>query len=277
VVPVALVRLADLRRRQGRWEEAGRLYAESGSHLLAVLGRAVLALDRGESGRAAELAEEYLGRMPAEDRTERVPGLDILVRARVAEGHFEQARDTLAELTSIAKKVGTEPLRATVAYAEGCLQAAEGNHKAACARFEESVSFFEQNHTPFEAARSRHELAQSLLALGRPEPASRSLRAAREAFEELGAARHAGAARMLMQEIQPRRKSGGFQSGRYRLTPRELEVLGLVAQGMSDKEAAVQLGLSEHTIHRHVTNILTKTGLPSRAAAVAQAARQGLL
>jgi DNA-binding CsgD family transcriptional regulator len=80
-----------------------------------------------------------------------------------------------------------------------------------------------------------------------------------------------------MQEIQPHRKSGGFESGHYRLTPRELEVLGLIAQGLSDKEAAVQLGLSEHTIHRHVTNILTKTGLPSRAAAVAQATRQGLL
>jgi DNA-binding CsgD family transcriptional regulator len=54
-------------------------------------------------------------------------------------------------------------------------------------------------------------------------------------------------------------------------------VLRLVAQGLSDKEAAVRLKLSEHTIHRHVGNILTKTGLPSRAAAVAQAARSGLL
>jgi LuxR family maltose regulon positive regulatory protein len=266
VVPVALVRLADLRRRQGRWEEAERLYAESGSHVLAILGRAVLALERGESGRAAELAEEYLGRVPPEDRTERVPGLDVLIRARVAEGRFEQARDSLSELTAITKTVGTGPLRATVAYAEGCLHAAEGNHRTACARFEESAALFERNRTPFEAARSHHRLAQSLLALGRHEPASLALRAAREAFEELGAARHAGAARMLM-----------LKSGRYRLTPRELEVLGLVAQGLSDKEAAAQLGLSEHTIHRHVTNILTKTGLPSRAAAVAQAARQGLL
>lgn len=277
VVPVALVRLADLRRRQGRWEEAERLYDESGAHLLAVLGRAALALERGEWAPAAELAEEYLNRVPAADRTERVPGLDVLARARVAEAKFEQARLTLDELRTITDTVGTEPPRAIVAFAEGYLLAAEGDHKSACGRLEESATIFERNRTPFEAARSRFELAKTLLALGRREPAAIALRAARETFEELGAARCAGAARILMQEIEPHRKSGGFDSGQYRLTPRELEVLGLIAQGLSDREAAAQLGLSEHTIHRHVTNILTKSGLPSRAAAVAQAARQGLL
>lgn len=277
VVPIALVRLADLRRRQGRWEEAEQLYGECGAHLLAVLGRAALALERGESAAAADLAEEYLGRVPADDRTERVSGLDLLTRARVAEGHFEQARSTLAELGAIAQAVGTEPLRATVAFAEGCLLAAEGDHKSASGRLEESAAFFERNRTPFEAARSRLQLAHTLLALGRREPARIALRAAREAFEKLGAARHAGAARLLMQEIEPYRKSGGFESGRFRLTPRELEVLRLIAQGLSDREAATQLDLSEHTVHRHITNILTKTGLPSRAAVVAQAAKQGLL
>jgi DNA-binding CsgD family transcriptional regulator len=270
VVPIALIRLADLRRRQGRWEEADALLAESGTHYLAVLGCATLALERGEPGKAAELAEEYLQRIPTDDRTERVSGLDVLARARIAEGKLD--------LGSIAATVGTEPLQATVAHAEGCLLAASGDHRAACARLEESANLFERNRTPFEAARSRLQLAHAFLALGRRDPALIALRAAGTAFERVGAIRHAGAARAVLQELDLKPHGPiGPAAKLGRLTPREIEVLRLVAQGLSDKESAARLKLSEHTIHRHVGNILTKTGLPSRAAAVAQAARSGLL
>jgi DNA-binding NarL/FixJ family response regulator len=61
------------------------------------------------------------------------------------------------------------------------------------------------------------------------------------------------------------------------LTPRELDVLKLVAQGLSNPDIAQRLYLSEHTVHRHLANILRKLGLSSRAAAVAWAARAGLI
>lgn len=61
------------------------------------------------------------------------------------------------------------------------------------------------------------------------------------------------------------------------LTAREREVLRLVATGLSNPQIAIQLGLSEHTVKRHVANILTKLELPTRAAAVAEAARLGIL
>jgi len=61
------------------------------------------------------------------------------------------------------------------------------------------------------------------------------------------------------------------------LSPRELEVLRLVAEGLSDREVAEKLVVSPHTVHRHVANIRFKLGQPSRAAAVAQAARLGLI
>ncbi len=278
VVPIALIRLGDLRRRQGRWEEADQLFSDSGSHYLGVLGCAALALDRGESAKAIELAEEYLRRVPPDDRTERVSGLDILTRGCIAESQLEQARGSLAELRTIAEAVGTEPLQATVAFAEGCLRSAQGDHHGACARFEESANLFERNRTPFESARARLQLAHTLLALGRRDPAAIALRAAGTVFEQLGATRHAAAARLLIQELDLKPHGPiGPAAKLGRLTAREIEVLRLVAQGLSDKEAAVSLKLSEHTIHRHVGNILTKTGLPSRAAAVAQAARSGLL
>jgi DNA-binding NarL/FixJ family response regulator len=61
------------------------------------------------------------------------------------------------------------------------------------------------------------------------------------------------------------------------LTRREVEVLRLVAKGLSNREIATDLVLSEHTVHRHVANVLAKLGASSRAAAVAQASSHGLL
>ena len=61
------------------------------------------------------------------------------------------------------------------------------------------------------------------------------------------------------------------------LSEREREVLGLVAQGLSDAQIAELLVISPHTVHRHVANILAKMRLPTRAAAAAQAARAGLV
>jgi DNA-binding NarL/FixJ family response regulator len=61
------------------------------------------------------------------------------------------------------------------------------------------------------------------------------------------------------------------------LSVREREILALVARGMADREIAEQLVLSPHTVHRHVANIRRKLGRTSRTAAVAEAARLGLL
>jgi predicted ATPase/DNA-binding CsgD family transcriptional regulator len=61
------------------------------------------------------------------------------------------------------------------------------------------------------------------------------------------------------------------------LTPRELDVLKLVAQGLSNQDIARRLVLSEHTVHRHLANILRKLDLSSRAAAAAWGVRTGLV
>ena len=61
------------------------------------------------------------------------------------------------------------------------------------------------------------------------------------------------------------------------LTSRELEVLKLIAGGLSNQAIAQRLRISEHTVHRHVANTLSKLDVPSRSAAVGQALRRGLL
>jgi DNA-binding CsgD family transcriptional regulator/pimeloyl-ACP methyl ester carboxylesterase len=69
----------------------------------------------------------------------------------------------------------------------------------------------------------------------------------------------------------------GAQHDDSPLSEREREILGLVARGLSNGEIAAQLVLSPHTVHRHVANLRRKLRQPSRAAAVAEAARLGLI
>jgi len=83
-------------------------------------------------------------------------------------------------------------------------------------------------------------------------------------------------------ESQPERKTGSSKTATEvendaGLTKREIEVLRLVADGLNNQIIADTLFVSEHTIHRHVANIFSKLSVSSRAAAVAQAARRGLL
>jgi pimeloyl-ACP methyl ester carboxylesterase/DNA-binding CsgD family transcriptional regulator len=85
----------------------------------------------------------------------------------------------------------------------------------------------------------------------------------------------AAVSEFLRLPVLPRLSPDG--SGIDELSAREREILGLVAEGLSDAEIAQQLVLSPHTVHRHVANIRRKLGLRSRSAAAAAAARAGLI
>ena len=115
----AVVRLAELRRRQGRLTEATALLDQVEPHGLALLGRAELAYDRGDWRAAAEQAARYLRRVPTHNRTDRASGLELLVRAGVSLGDLDGARDALVELTAIATIVATAPLQAVAHLAAG--------------------------------------------------------------------------------------------------------------------------------------------------------------
>lgn len=264
-----LATLADLRRRQGRQAESAELLDRLGAEPAAILCRARLALDRGESRRAADLAERQLRQTPVQRKLERLSALDLLVRARAAHGDLDGATAALQEVREVAHLAGTAPLRARTDRAEGVLLAARGEHERARMLLEDAVDRFQRCGAPFEAGRARLELAASLIALGRANAARREATAALESLEELGAALDAGRARRLLAQV-------GSQAPAP-VTGREREVLRLVAEGLTNRQIADRLVLSEHTVHRHVTNILRKLDLPSRAAAAAHAVRAGLL
>ncbi len=124
---------------------------------------------------------------------------------------------------------------------------------------------------PTSAQRARLALAEVLFALGADDRARAEASAARDTFLELDAHRELAAADRLL--APPSRRGDG--SGP--LTRRETEVLAMVAAGRTNREIAAELVVSQHTVHRHVANILRKLGEPTRAAAAARAMRDGLV
>jgi ATP/maltotriose-dependent transcriptional regulator MalT len=268
-------RLAELRLRQGRLEEAAALVERLEGMPAAALGRAALALEEERSHEAVELAERFLRSVPMEGPVERVAGLEMLLAARLAIADIDGAAEVAAELGSIAEAVGTEPLRASARLAEGLIASARAEHERARPALEDAVDLFERSRAPFEAGRARLWLATSLAAVGREKGAMEECRAAREVFRRIGASREAERAERLLAELDERRAGAG--RGETPLTRRESEVLRLVAEGLSDKEIAAKLVISEHTVHRHVSNIRAKLRVPSRTAAAAQATRLDLI
>jgi LuxR family transcriptional regulator, maltose regulon positive regulatory protein len=272
------VRLAELRRRQGRLDEAAALFAQSDGHLLAFLGSAEIALDRDDPQEAEALLQKFLRQMPEENKTLRAPAFELLVRTYVALDDNVQAATALRTLQAITVMVKTPLLRASTAFAEGVVAVAATDYQAACYRFEDAVTLFQQSGAPYEAGRARIELANVLYALDRVEAAQKEARAALELLQSIGARREAQRAATLLQQVDALAYlSGTTIDNSSPLTVREVEIIQLVAEGLTDKEIANRLFISEHTVHRHISNIMTKVNAPSRAAAVAFAARQNLI
>jgi DNA-binding CsgD family transcriptional regulator len=265
-----LVRLGELRARQGRTEEARTLFERAGTHRLAVLGLGALALDAGDASTAADAAERVLRRLPATGALVRLPALELLVRARAELGRTEAAAGARAELERAAAEVGTPYVQGRALLVTGQLAVRDGAYDDARRACEDALDRFVEVAAPYDAALARLELARALAALGRAERAATQARAARDAFAALGAAREVARAEAPLPNGPSDRAPGD-------VSPRELEVLRLVAQGLGDAEIAERLILSPHTVHRHVANVRVKLRLPSRAAAVAHAARAGLL
>jgi LuxR family transcriptional regulator, maltose regulon positive regulatory protein len=251
-----LAGLAELRRRQGRPDDAARLCEQAEGSPSGQLCLARMALDRGAAQEAAELAERLLRKVPEHRRLSRAPALELLVRARAASGDLDGAATALVALREVDHLVGTPPLGACADVAEGVLAAARGDHDRARVLLEDAVDCFAHSGAPFEAAQARLALAATLEALGRADAAAREAAAARERLREL--------AGEPADEPLPE------------LTPREREVLALLAEGLTNRGIAERLVVSEHTVHRHVNSILRKLDLPSRTAAAAVAVRSGL-
>lgn len=264
----ALVRLADLRVRQGRFEEAEQLLEGLEDDGDAARSRAAIRLARGETSLARDILERALSSVEPTSAAA-APFWSLLVDVHLAAGEVDDAGAAAEALAQCASGTTSHYLRAAAALAHGrvCLARGSGDPNA-CLR--EALAGFSKAQMPMELARSRLELANALVA-DNPEVAMAEARAALEAFERLQAAREADAASALLRSLGARgasvKRTGGV------LSKREAEVLDLLGHGLSNPEISDRLYISRKTVEHHVGSILAKLGLRSRSEAAVYALR----
>ena len=264
-------RLGELRRRQGRVEEARTLFARADLNFVARLGQIELALDEGDAATALALAERLERATDPYPRLSRVDVLVLLARAGLASGRPEVARGAVEQLARLGEMIDTGLVRAAHAAAAGVLAAFDGELEDARRLLEDAADRYGESIAPYERAQTQLALARVLGRLGLTDRAHSEAARAHATFVDLDARRDATAAASLLGSLSRRSARAGP------LTNRELEVMSLVAAGRTNGEIAADLVVSEHTVHRHVANILRKLGEPTRAAAAARATRDGLV
>ena len=187
--------------------------------------------------------------------------LEPFVEIMLASGEVGSAGDASQELAALGGQGGQPPmLRAIAARADGLVQLAKGDGKAALTSLRRAWTLWQTLDAPYESARTRVAVARACRALGDEDAAAIELAAARTVFDALGAVHDRD--RIDAMAGSPRPAPGG-------LSARELEVLRLIAGGGTNRDIAANLGISERTIDRHVSNIFTKLDVSSRAAATA--------
>jgi len=269
----ARARFAQLRRRQGRYAEARRLLAEAGGHVLVPLVQAEVALDEGDPSAALGYAERYVRSLAGDQPIESAAALELLVPIRLRLAEPEAAREAHARLAMIADTVATDQVRAAERVACAAIALADNDPGQACRALDDAIDLYRRSAAPFDVARTQLALAQALAAHDRPVAALEHAHEASAALERLGATRAAKEAARLVGRLGGRTVA----AKRAGLTGRELEVLILVAGGLSNPQVAERLVISEHTVHRHLANVFAKLGVSSRTAAVAVAAERELL
>jgi ATP/maltotriose-dependent transcriptional regulator MalT len=302
-----LVHRAEIMQLHGAWADALEELEGVGKRIAGSVGQTVLASAsylRGElfrlRGENANADDAY--RSANEQGREPQPGLALL---RLAQGRIDAAhaairrvlqesddsftrakfilpyveivlaaedvaaaRTAADELATFATALNQPFLRTLSAQVAGTVLLAEDDPQNALVSLRRAWMGWRELEAPHYAACVRVLIARACHALGDNDSAEMELDAARSAFADLGAAPDVARTDALSR-VRPRVEPGG-------LSTREAEVLALVTQGMTNRDIARRLFISEKTVASHVSHIFTKLGLSSRAAATAYAYEHGL-
>jgi DNA-binding CsgD family transcriptional regulator len=264
----ALYARGELYRLRGRFAEAEDAYRRANA-----MGRrpepglARLRIAQGRPGAAVTSQRRICAEPVAPE--ERAELLAAQVEALLAVGDPAAARECAAELARVAGGVDAPLLAGLAAHCTGATRLATGEVAEGLTALRRATAVWRDLGLPHHLAQARVLVGQGLRDLGDEDAAEMEFGAAREAFETLGAAPDLAALDSLDPPVEPARPGG--------LTAREVEVIRLVARGLSNRAVADHLRLSEKTVARHLSNIYTKLGISSRAAATAYAYEHELL
>lgn len=267
-IGAAVYERAELHRMRGEVAAAGAAYDRAGE-----LGHEVqpgLALLRLSQGRA-DAAWAGLSRALVESANawERPRLLAAAVEIAIVCDDVGAARTSADELAAIADGRDSELLAAMAAHASGATLLAEGDPRGALSELRSALQLWRSLDAPYQCARARVLRGRCCERLGDGDAAQIEFRSAAEAFRHLGA-------RPDLADVE------GLGDGSYvpdsgSLTPREVQVIRAVSTGMTNRAIAAELFVSEKTIARHLSNIFTKLGISSRAAATAYAYEHDLV
>ena len=246
---------AELAFRQGRLDEARALVDRAEPDRRCQLLRAMLALEAGDPARAMEHASASLRQAGSRVFAERASAYELLAIATAERRLLPAARDARDALEELAGRAKTPSLLAALRRADAAIAQAQGDTTAAIDALLDSIDHYQRAGAVYEASASRAALARTLATAGRPAEAEH----------------HRVLAARTRATLDTPAPSG------CPLTPREVEVLALVARGRSNPQIAAALVVSPHTVHRHVSNILNRLNCRTRAEAVATATTQGWL
>jgi DNA-binding NarL/FixJ family response regulator len=255
----------EIHRLWGEFDAAERAFREASVRGYEPQpGLALLRLGQGDRATSAATIRRAL-----RETVQRLPRgrlLPAFVQIMLAAGEIDDASSASAELDGIAQLQGTTVLRAQAAYAAGSVALAGDDPAGALVALRRALGLWLGLAAPYEVARTRTLIGLACRALADEDTAAMELDAALASFTALGALPDV----TRVDALRPGR-------GRHGLTEREVEVLRLVATGRSNREIATTLVISEHTVARHVQNILAKVGASSRTAASDFAHKHGVV
>jgi DNA-binding CsgD family transcriptional regulator len=267
-VGAAFYQLAELHRLLGEWAQAEEAYGQASQwgHLPQP-GLALLRLGQGHADAAAATIRRVVAE--AEDGPGLAHVLPAFVEIVLAVDDVRAAGEAAGRLAAIAVELDAPLLRAESAQATGAVALAEGDPTNALHSLRRAWKTWQELDAPYEAARVRVVLGRACRELADEDGAQSELDAARLVFQRLGAA---------PELARLERLAGGASLGEGGvLTGRELQVLAHVVSGKTNRQIAAELGVSEHTVRRHLQNIFGKLDVSSRAAATAYALQHDLV
>jgi DNA-binding CsgD family transcriptional regulator len=265
---MAFYQQAELHRLRGAFADAETAYRQADQWGREPQpGLAMLRLAQGQVDAAAVAIRRVVDEASVWVTRSKV--LAAFVEIMLAAHDLGAAGAAADELAQIADDLGAPMLHAVSGYATGAVLLGEGDARAALVMLRRAWAAWRELDAPYEAARVRVLIGLASRDLGDRDTATMELDAARSVFWQLGAAPDAARVEALRPTARPKAPMG--------LTGREAEVLALVATGKTNREIAAALVISEHTVARHVQNILAKLGVSSRTAASAFAFEHDLV
>lgn len=264
----ALYQQAELDRLRGGFGSAEALYREANSWGRTLQpGLALLRLAQGEVAAAAAAIRRALAEATSD--LDRARLLEPQVEIALAAGDLVVARDAADHLDRLAEAFGAPLLRAMAARSDGAVRLAEGDVEGALSMLRRAWEAWRDLDAPYEAARVRVLVGDASREMGDLDGAALEFDAARDVFRRLGAVPDL----VSLQRASGKRVSGSVEG----LSPREVEVLRLIAAGITNRAIAERLTISERTVDRHVSNIFRKLEVSTRAAATAYAYEHDLV